>query len=176
MLFENAPVDIASLPGSEELNFHRLDSNYLKVKMINQLIIFLIILVGAVIFQLFNNGMEWKLAHGILLLTWLMVYLVSMLFMRKAFVYKGYVVREKDVVYRKGWLWKSTLIVPFNRIQHCELSQGPFEKMFNLSKLNVYTAGGQSSDLKLPGLSTEEATKIKTFLLNQINESKLNPI
>ncbi len=174
MLFENPPVDIGNLPSRETIEYQPLEKKYLKVKLINQIVFFLVFLIVATVFKLINNDGEWELANTLIILGWVVVYVLALLYMRKAFRYKGFVVRQKDIIYKKGWLWNNTLTVPFNRIQHCEVSQGPIEKMFNLSKLNIYTAGGQNSDMKLPGLSSEEASKIKTYLLNQINESKLS--
>ena len=40
--------------------------------------------------------------------------------------------------------------------------------MYQLTELQVYTAGGSSSDLHIPGLPKEEAERIKSFLLNKI--------
>lgn len=170
MLFENPPIDFTTLPASEELNYKKLDSKYLKVKMINHLIFYLLLLIAAIVINVLNPENGWGIFHLGVFGVWLLLYVFSLLFIRKAFGYKGFALREKDIIYKRGWLWKSTLIVPFNRIQHCELSQGPFEKMYNLARLNVFTAGGQGSDLKLPGLEVEEANKIKEFLVNQINE------
>jgi|GEM_PF-6009490 len=41
---------------------------------------------------------------------------------------------------------------------------GPIERMFGLSKLKIFTAGGASSDLKIPGLLPETANKLKDYI------------
>ncbi|WP_350340360.1 PH domain-containing protein [Paraflavitalea speifideaquila] len=46
----------------------------------------------------------------------------------KAFSNKAYAIREKDVIYRSGWIIQSTHTCPFNRIQHSAVTIGPFEK------------------------------------------------
>ena len=81
-----------------------------------------------------------------------------------AFRKKGYAIREKDVVFRKGLLATTTTIIPFNRIQHVALHEGVLSRMYDLSELQVYTAGGSSSDLHISGLPKIQAEKIKTFL------------
>jgi uncharacterized membrane protein YdbT with pleckstrin-like domain len=48
------------------------------------------------------------------------------------------------------------------------LHEGVFSRMYQLTELQVYTAGGSSSDLHIPGLPKEEAERIKSFLLNKI--------
>ena len=88
------------------------------------------------------------------------------------FPYKGYAIRQRDIIYKKGWLWKSVTTVPFNRVQHCDIKQGLIERQFNLSSLNVYTAGGQNSDLTIPGLEFEMAEKYKAFILKTISSDE----
>ncbi|HEY3385534.1 MAG TPA: PH domain-containing protein, partial [Saprospiraceae bacterium] len=78
---------------------------------------------------------------------------------------------EKDITYKSGWLWKSMVTVPFNRVQHCDLRQGLLDRRFGLSKLTIYTAGGQSTDLMIPGLLPETAEKLKTFILASTEQS-----
>jgi membrane protein YdbS with pleckstrin-like domain len=86
---------------------------------------------------------------------------------------KGYAVREKDILFRHGILSTTTTIIPFNRIQHVAIHEGFFSRMYDLSELQIYTAGGSSSDLHIPGLPKYEAEQIKTFLLNQITSFTL---
>jgi membrane protein YdbS with pleckstrin-like domain len=54
--------------------------------------------------------------------------------------------------------------VPFNRIQHSEINQGPLDRAYNLASLNIYTAGGSSSDLTIPGLPYDQAVKLREFV------------
>ena len=85
------------------------------------------------------------------------------------FPYRGYAVRQHDIIYKKGWLWRSITTIPFQRVQHCDIKQGLIERYFGLSRLNVYTAGGQQSDLRIPGLQMEQAEKFKQFILKTIS-------
>jgi len=64
------------------------------------------------------------------------------------------------------------MVVPFKRIQHSEVTQGPVDRFFNLAKLRVFTAGGSGSDLTIPGLKLEEANKLKTLITARITEKK----
>ncbi len=56
------------------------------------------------------------------------------------------------------------ITIPFNRIQHTEISRGPIERKYELSTLKIYTAGGSTSDLSIPGLEAEEAEQLKEFV------------
>lgn len=75
--------------------------------------------------------------------------------------------REKDIIYTKGLLWQTRTSIPFNRIQHAEVKQGPIERMFSLHSLKVFTAGGDSSDLVIPGLEEENASRIKEYIMGK---------
>lgn len=77
---------------------------------------------------------------------------------------RSYALREKDVTYKKGWLFYATTTIPFNRIQHSEVAQGPLERRYRLSTLKIYTAGGSTSDLSIPGLEEEEAQKLRDYI------------
>lgn len=41
---------------------------------------------------------------------------------------RGWALREHDLVYRYGIIWRRTVIMPFARIQHVESSNGPLER------------------------------------------------
>lgn len=90
---------------------------------------------------------------------------------RMAFKKRGFAIREKDLLYRSGVLATTTIIVPFNRIQHIAVNEGVFSRMYGLAALEIYTAGGSSSDLTISGIEKEKAISIKEFLMNNINIS-----
>ena len=54
--------------------------------------------------------------------------------------------------------------VPFNRIQHTEVTQGPLGRLFDLAKVKVYTAGGSSSDITIVGLNEKNAHQLKDHI------------
>jgi membrane protein YdbS with pleckstrin-like domain len=72
------------------------------------------------------------------------------------------------LIYRTGLWWKSETTVPFVRVQHSEVIQGPVERIFGLAKLKLYTAGGQTSDLSVPGLRPKKAEELKDFITKKI--------
>ncbi|MCC5879680.1 MAG: PH domain-containing protein [Idiomarina sp.] len=80
----------------------------------------------------------------------------------------GYLVRDRDVLYRTGALWRKQTAVPVNRIQHVEITQGPIERMLGLARLIIYTAGGSGSDLAVPGLPAAEAERLRAQVLHMV--------
>ena len=87
---------------------------------------------------------------------------------KMAFYKRSYAIRERDIIYRRGLLSTTTTIIPFTRIQHVALNEGFIARYYGLAQLQIYTAGGSSSDLKISGLSKEDAEKIKSVIMLEI--------
>jgi putative membrane protein len=66
-----------------------------------------------------------------------LIYLISLARYRNL----GYAMDELYLRTRRGWLGRSTHIVPINKIQAVEIHQTPFDRHLNLATLNVDTAG-----------------------------------
>ena len=98
---------------------------------------------------------------------WLVLFIISILLVNGQFKIKAFGLRERDIMYRTGLIWRKTTTIPFNRIQHSEIKEGPIAKRFGLCTLNVYTAGGAQSDMKIPGLLKEEGVRIKDYITGQ---------
>ena len=79
----------------------------------------------------------------------------------------GYALRERDMVYRHGVIFRKVTTVPFNRIQHVEVSHGPIDRRFGIGTLKLYTAGGSGGDLSVGGLPAETAERLRDFILSR---------
>jgi len=84
---------------------------------------------------------------------------------------RGYVVRDKDILFKKGVVWRSVTAVPFNRIQHVETSSTPLDRKFGLATLQLFTAGGSSGDLKIDGLAADVAEQLRIYILRKAGSS-----
>ncbi|MFZ6052385.1 PH domain-containing protein [Halocola ammonii] len=163
MEFENLAQSTAQLPDVQEVEFHAHPKRYKKLRIISISLFFFLLLIGiGVLF--FFQGFLFTLPF---FSGWILIYAFSLFAEHKSFKIRGYALRQRDISYRKGWIWYNLTTVPFNRIQHCEISQGPLGRIFNLSQLKVYTAGGSSSDLFIGGLDPEEAKKLREFIINK---------
>lgn len=164
--FYNEQISAKILPRVQDISFVPLHKSYLKIELTILAIIWAVIAIGICAGFFFGDleqtWIQIAVAGFILVLAG-----VSVLITIKGFKHKGYALRNLDIIYKQGLIWKKELIIPFNRIQHAEVNQGPFERMFDLGELNIYTAGGKSSDLSIKGISKEEAMSIKHFLLNK---------
>lgn len=166
--FQNLSVNTNDLPSVKAADFHGIEKGYLKVSLISSGFFFLILMIGAFCIIFFNDDIEgtakeYLITLGSIALLWLLNILITV----KAFPKKLYALRERDIIYTKGLLWWERTSIPFNRIQHAELKQGPVDRFFKLHSLKIFTAGGQSSDLVIPGLNEETAAKLKEFILGK---------
>lgn len=166
-LFENPAVDINTLPSTSELIFNKLAIGYLWVMVLRSNAFFIFLSVGAGIITFVNNDFELSIwLYGIS--GWVVLWVLINIMIPFKYHKKGYAVRELDIIYKSGLWWRKKIIIPFNRIQHCEVQQGPFSKIFGLRSLTVYTAGGGNSDLSVAGLPEQQAEDLKEFVLSKI--------
>src|SRR5690606_21959147 len=78
----------------------------------------------------------------------------------------GYAIRTQDVAYRSGLIFRSRQYLPFRRIQHCKITEGLFERLFNFSTVIVSAAG---DDIVIHGLRPEEAQNLQQFINEKVD-------
>ncbi|MCL2912694.1 PH domain-containing protein [Shewanella corallii] len=78
-----------------------------------------------------------------------------------------YAVFPYEFMIRKGLFWRSTIAMPYTRLQHVSLEQNPVERKFKLFTLKCFSAGSGSAEIELPGLSTQVAEQLRQHLLKQ---------
>lgn len=166
--FTNETININSLPKFEEVNFSSLHKNYIKVVCINIAITLLILAIAIGVLLYFNEELQNKTSYLIFGISYL-VFAIIILFSSLASVKRrGFAVREKDILYKRGLISTTTTMIPFNRIQHVAMHEGFFSRIFNLAQIQIFTAGGSSSDIKISGIEKEKAESIKELLMQKI--------
>lgn len=170
--FTNETIEINELPKFEEVLLKPLQSKYYNIIAINIGILNLVVLgafLGISYFKedLFSNRI-W-LIFGVIISIFIAL---SFVLAKLSFNKKGYAFRTHDAIYKEGLISETTTIIPFNRVQHVALHQGFIARKFGLASIELFTAGGSSSDLEIPGLLLEEAQKIKNMVSQKINPAK----
>ena len=167
--FSNNTIDLDTLPKFEELHLNALHSNYVKVLLFNFLLLVLLAIGGfTAIFFIEREVFSTK--YWLLIFSAFVLFLVFVVIIAKlSFNKKGYAFRAHDAIYKSGLISETTTIVPFNRVQHVALHQGFIARKLGLASIELFTAGGSSSDLEIPGLLLEEAQKIKNMVSHKIN-------
>lgn len=168
--FTNDTLDIGNLPKYEEVPLNPVSKKYWNVVVINLITFLLILAIGLSTLLYFSAGSRpyiyviigGYIAFGIILFA----------LYRTDINRRGYAVREKDILYRSGIIAISTTIIPFSRIQHITLDEGFLSRMYNLGQLRIFTAGGNSGSLHIPGIDINQTRQIKETLMKQINAAE----
>lgn len=170
-IFENQKISPQDLPQVAPNDFNSLEKSYRNYLLLSYTLFFLPLLLAVIacqfIFPIENVSLQLYLLGYFLVFGF---YLANILLVNAAFPRKGYLLRKHDLLYKSGYLVHRIVAVPKNRIQHVEIRQGAIARLFNLSKLLIYTAGGSSSDLSVPGLNPETAKQLKEHLSLSISE------
>lgn len=167
MIFENQQVPVSELPHVEEVSFHPLAPNALKARLLSSgLISGGFALLGMSILPPVFSGLWW-LGVLIVLVATVLFFLGSRWLARKRFEWEGYALRSHDIIHRHGYFWRIQTTVPYARVQHVEIGQGPIAKRFGISTIRVFTAGGSNSDLNISGIIPEEANRIKSYIIHK---------
>ena len=170
--FTNENLDINELPNFEEVQLNQLQCKYFNVIAINlSLFNFLILMLFFVISYFKSNFFSNRIWMIMGTFIGAMIFL-SFFLAKLSFKKKGYAFRTHDVIYKEGLISETTTIIPFNRVQHVALHQGFISRKLGLASIELFTAGGSSSDLKIPGILLEDAQKIKNLVSQKINPSK----
>jgi len=167
--FTNETLDTSSLPKYQEVQLNSLSRKYWNVILINIFLFLLFVAIAIAALLIFStDARSYTLAilaiYGVLALLLVLLYRTSL---KK----RGFAVREKDILYTSGIIALSTTIVPFSRIQHIALDEGLFSRIYGLGELRIFTAGGSSGSLHIPGIEIDNAKSIKELLMKQINEA-----
>jgi len=85
---------------------------------------------------------------------------------------KWYALRELDVSFHSGLIFKDTVTQPILRIQHVELKRGPIDRKVGFAKLQVFSAGGALHTFEIPGLPLAEAERVRQFILTHKDASQ----
>ena len=176
--FTNETLDIDALPKYEEVALNALNRKYWKVVLLNISIFLFILAAGIAIVLFFVEELSPYLY--IIIGTYLLFSILLIVLYLASIKRIGYAIREKDLIYKSGIISITTSVIPFSRIQHITLNEGVFSRMFQLASLHIFTAGGISGNIVIPGLDIELARSIKEELSKQINHQETtvaeNPI
>ena len=167
MTFLNEQVEIEDIPQVQNLEYKGLHRNYLTVELLGISILWIVIGLAILMNIIFNSEIRGTIFPPLLFGFWILLVATTSFVVVKGFKRKKYALRERDIVYQQGLIWRKFVVLPFNRVQHAEVHQGPIERIFDLGKLKVYTAGGSSSDLTISGLEVKKAQSLKHFILQK---------
>ena len=168
-MFQNPEIALDNLPGMEDLEWQRMHPRYMRRMQVERILIVLAAFVASALPYLLLGG-DFKPPVP----TWALVIVFAIPFLSWPLVSvprRGYVVRDKDIVFKSGVMWQSVTAIPYNRVQHVETSSTPFDRKFGVANLQIFTAGGSGGDLQIFGLGSDTAEQLRVYILGKVGAS-----
>ncbi|MDH3350654.1 MAG: PH domain-containing protein [Gammaproteobacteria bacterium] len=168
-MFQNPEIALHSLPDMEDLHWQQIHPRYARRLQLERAL-FVCGIAIATLAAKFLVGipsdkvfMLWLglLIVAVPLLVWPVISVPR----------RGYVIRDKDIVFKSGVIWRSVTAIPFNRVQHVETSNTPLDRKFGLANLQIFTAGGSGGDLRISGLGLDTAEQLRVYILGKVGAS-----
>ena len=133
--------------------------------------VFMAILIGAALFldagPLRATTLQMGLVSGLVVL----LALAALAWLpRRRWRAWGYREGEDELHVRHGLMVRTRTVVPFGRVQHIDVAQGPVERRFGLATLILHTAGTRGAAVPLPGLPHGEAERLRDRIRGKIRQ------
>lgn len=152
----------ASAPRLEPVpgEWKRVSPKYVVVDLVGTLLTGIVMTVG--------SGLPWFFSRldGLLVLP-IVVGVMSLLLV--AFTPRrvrsiGYMLRDDDLLFRRGIMFQRFVAVPYGRMQLVDVNRGPLARAMGLSELKLVTAAA-ASNVTIPGLPEADAEELRDHLV-----------
>lgn len=142
--------------------WHRVSTSYAWADLaVNLLLIVAVAVVAVVVAMLANDRppFVWVIFAAV----------VALLILNAVFAFRrvkaiGYVLREDDLLFRRGIMFERVIAVPYGRLQLVDVTRGPLLRMLGLATLKFVTAS-VATGVNLPGLPLAEAEELRDHLV-----------
>ena len=140
--------------------WHQISPRYVVSQNVQNLIFIAVVLaVAAVLALVLHQTWAWIPAGVVVLIT-----LITMVILPRQARAIGYMLREDDIVFRKGILWQRMIAVPYGRMQLVDITQGPLDRAFGVSQLKMVTAAA-TTGVQIPGLTQAGSEALRDTLI-----------
>lgn len=167
--FSNNEINRHALPQIEQLNVEAISTKHGKANLgINGIFTLLFFIIS--LFFNYQSSMTLSVNLETILPT-IFIILAGLWLLKSIYQFfsdkqKFYALREQDISYMSGLIFKKTVTQPILRIQHVELKRGPIDRKLGLAKIQVFSAGGATHTFEIPGLEVDNAEAIRQFVLD----------
>jgi membrane protein YdbS with pleckstrin-like domain len=157
-------LDVAGPDGT--MQWHRVSPKYVVVVIVSSLISTLIAAAIAVFAWLV---LAWWWAW-IALIVIVAIGIAQLIIAPRRARAIGYVLRDDDLLMRRGIMFQRFVAVPYGRMQLLDIERGPVDRMLGLAELRFVTAAA-SSRVSVPGLVEADAAWLRDRLV-ELAESR----
>ena len=128
-----------------------------------------VVLVCAVLASIFIASDWWGFWQALvlgLIAAWAVLELATQpLQTRYAYRFTRFSIGERDLKLHTGWLFRKSVTVPFNRVQHVDTKQGPLLRSFAMTSVSVHTAVGEH---EIEAVDDAEAMRIVELITSRV--------
>ncbi|MBV7265728.1 PH domain-containing protein [Erythrobacter ani] len=157
----------------DDAELTKVHPNYKTALRVHAALTAIPIVVGAMVLEGSLRGQS-PLPFGVIIGT--VVFLAVLLIVRlpsRRYLARGYQISSDRLRVVRGILWRSDTVVPFGRVQHIDVDQGPLERFFDIATLTLHTAGNHNASVKLPGLGHALATDMREQIRAHIKRESM---
>lgn len=135
------------------------------------------IIIGAAVLEtalVEGTDGRWPVPFGVII--GLIVFLALVFIIRlpgRRWHARGYNMSADRLRVVRGILFRSDTVVPFGRVQHIDVDQGPIERFLDIATMTLHTAGNHNASVKLPGLKHETARAMRETIRQRIKRDSL---
>jgi uncharacterized protein len=173
----------ALVPPDEEAALTRLHPNFvwaIRVQMLFSLVPLLVaaLVVEFVLAEVATTDPDLAILalvpQGVLSGAVMLIALMLLIFVpMRRYNARGYQMSADRLRVVRGILWHYDSVVPFGRVQHIDLHQGPIERFFGIARLTLHTAGTHNASVTLPGLGADLAREMREEIRSHIRRESL---
>jgi len=146
----------------ENLELKKQEPKHLKLNRI--VLTFVFVIIALVLLGLFLLTPMKLILFGFLNLGIWLFYVLLFIYIGAYYRHFGYAMNDHGLYINRGVFWRKKIVVPRNRVQHTDVTQGPLERKFELSELVVHTAGTRNASVRLPGILFDDAEILRESL------------
>lgn len=146
-----------------------LHPNHVKAMRVSTLLAAVPFVIGALVLEVVGFLPTGVFIVPVLLAAALIVIRAPM----RRYMARGYVMGEDRLRVVRGLWFRSDTVVPFGRVQHIDVHQGPLERAYGLATLTLHTAGSHNASVSLPGLADADARAMRETIRAQIRRDTM---
>lgn len=148
------------------MNYQRLSKNALGCMYLSAVVGMLVkmVILSAVYLLFFQDNKIALIFYGALMGISLLSCVFKPYF--KYYFYK-YSIDDESIDIVQGFIIRRRNVVPIERLHKLDINRGPFLRLFGLSDITVYTAGGE---VNFEYIKADRAEEILNMLRKKINE------
>ncbi|MCH9276141.1 PH domain-containing protein [Bifidobacterium amazonense] len=88
---------------------------------------------------------------------------------RYRYAFSRFLIGDRFLRIRKGWLLRKTVTIPYNRVQHVDTKQGPLLRRFDLTTIVIHTA---ATEHEIDALDAAEAERVTALITERVAAAK----